>query len=54
MGEEEGDTMPMPEKTFSYGDDHFTLSELLEKPEVLSYLRRNGVEKDRKALRKKL
>ena len=46
--------MPTPERMFLYGDDHFTLSELLEKPEVLSYLRRNGVEKDRKALRKKL
>ena len=53
MGEEGGDTMPTPERIFLYGDGHFTLSELLEKPEVLSYLRRNGVEKDRKALRKK-
>ena len=36
MGEKEGDMMP--ERIFSYGDDHFTLNELLEKPEVLSYL----------------
>ena len=52
MGEKEGDMMP--ERIFPYGDNHFTLNELLEKPEVLSYSRRNGVEKDRKALRKKL
>ena len=52
MGEEEGDMMP--ERIFPYGDNHFTLNVLLEKPEVLSYLRRNGVEKSREALRKRL
>ena len=52
MAEEEGDMMP--ERIFPYGDNHFTLNALLEKPEVLSYLRRNGVEKNRDALCKRL
>ena len=52
MGEKEGGMMP--EKYFLYGDNHFTLNELLGKPEVLSYLRRNSVEKNRDALRKRL
>ena len=52
MGEKEGDVMP--EKYFLYGDNHFTLNGLLEKPEVLSYLRRNSVENNRDALRKRL
>ena len=45
MGEKEGDMMP--ERIFPYGDNHFTLNGLLEKPEVLSYLRRKSVEKNR-------
>ena len=52
MGEREGDMIP--ERIFPYRDNHFILNGLLEKPEVLSYLRRNSVEKNRDALRKRL
>ena len=52
MGEKEGDVMP--EKYFLYKDNHFTLNGLLEKPDVLSYLRRNSLEKNRDAFRKRL
>ena len=52
MGEKEGDMIP--ERIFPYGDNHFTLNGLLEKPEVLSYLRRRSVEKNGDALRRRL
>ena len=42
------------ETVFSYGDGHLSLNEMLEKPEVLNYLRRNGRESSRQALRKRL
>ena len=41
-------------KYFPYGDNHFTLNELLEKPEILSYLRRESMERNRRALRERL
>ena len=43
-----------PERSFSYGDDHLTLNELLEKPEILDYLRRKSGETSFQALRKRL
>ena len=49
MGEKEGDMIP--EIIFPYGDNHFTLNELLEKPEVL---RRRSVEMNGDALRSRL
>ena len=39
-----------PEKIYPYGDEQLTRDELLEKPEVLGYLRRNGVEKNKRGL----
>ena len=41
-------------KYYPYGDEQLTLKELLEKPEILRYLRRNGMEKKRKNLEDKL
>ena len=41
-------------KYYPYGDNHFTLDELLEKPEILSYLRRYSLENSRKNLRHRL
>ena len=42
------------ESVFSYGEEHLSLNELLEKVEILKYLRRKGVERSRSALRKRL
>ena len=42
------------EVLFPYGDDLLSLNELLEKPEVVNYLRRNGREPSRQALCKRL
>lgn len=37
-------------RRFLYGDNYFTAKELLKKPEILRYLKRNGSKKGRKDL----
>ena len=42
------------EVIFSYGEELLSLSEMLERQEILEYLRRKGVEPSHGALRKRL